>query len=233
MFNVYTGLRGTGKSNDAVIQIRDYLADGRKAWVNFKVDFRKTYPNLPHENCLLFDDLDDLKYMRGVKGKNNLMVMDEAHWRLNSRSWMKLGTEIPQYIAQSRKLHMDLILISQSFARLDSIARDLTETVREHHKFGGKDDTKPYFFWWKEYDPDKVHLVKRKNLRWKIYRFDKKIADSYNTDELFGDLLKTLPPKEFPKSYISNVMPEKIDKAYVKKTNIITNGIKIQLQTNA
>ena len=50
---------------------------------------------------------------------------------------MHLKPQTQEYLAQSGKLHMDIVLISQNFSRLDTIARDLTERVREFHCLGG------------------------------------------------------------------------------------------------
>lgn len=216
MFYVYAGLRRTGKSYSATLLAKQTLEKYQNVWLNYFVDFRKYFPKLPHEKCKRFDDLDDIKYMR-----NGLLILDEAHWKLSSRGWMSLKPQTHEYLAQSGKLHMDIILISQNFDRLDTIARDLTERIREFHCLGGGYNKLPLIGWYKDYRPWEIGKKKRKSLNWfgipKYFRYSKKIAASYDSDELFGSLLKALPPKEFKPSYFSVDTP-------VEK---ISNGIKI------
>jgi len=205
MFVVYSGKRGTGKTYHAICDIKKALEQGKKVYVNFHVDFRKLFPDLPHENCLYFENLDDLAYMRDC-----LMIFDEAHSDLSSWDWQSMPKRQREYLALSRHIHVDIIFISQDIKRLNTVARELTEGVIEHHVFGGryndkkKQYSKTWFFWTSEFMPKEIDNVKRFSLANSFIRFDKNIASCYDTDELFGELLKQLPPKIFAPSYEPN-----------------------------
>jgi hypothetical protein len=103
--------------------------------------------------------------------------------------------------------------------------------VREHHQIGGRFNEKknrykaPWLMWYKQFEPESVDKAKLKNKGFKFYLFKKKVASSYNTDELFGALLKELPPKYFPPSYSADFYPK------VATKKIVSNGINITLKT--
>jgi len=202
MFIVYSGKRGTGKTYHAVLEIKKALEQNRNVFVNFTVDFRKEFPDLPHQNCKYFDTLNDMAYMRDC-----LMVFDEAHSDLSSRNWQTLPKETSQYMSLSRHTHVDVLFISQDISKLDKHARDITEFCVEHHVLGGQYNhkkqkySKTLFFWTSKFLPKEIDKARRISFGNQFFRFDNKIANCYNTDELFGSLLKQLPPKIFLPSY--------------------------------
>jgi len=150
MFRVYAGLRGAGKSYAATVEVERALLAGRNVWSNYRLDFSRNPRHVPVDRCFYAPDIDDLAYMR-----EGLFVFDEAHWKLSSRQWKDLRPETHQYLAQSRKIHMDVILISQSFERLDTIIRELTELVREFHVIGRA-------HWYMDFRPSEAGKVEKK-----------------------------------------------------------------------
>lgn len=191
MLTVYCGLMGSGKSYHAVAKAVEYLKRGKNVYVNFYVDFRKyTKQKLPVEKCFRFDDMSDLAYMR-----NGLCILDEGHWNLFSRDWKDLSKQTVGYITNSRKIEMDIIIITQSFEMLDVIARNLTGVCVLHNSFGGgwtkqHKPKAPLFIFYKEYDPNQLHLTRKKSVYSQFMLFDKKLADCYSTHEIFGVLPK-------------------------------------------
>jgi len=187
MFMCLTGKRGTGKSLTAAKMARERLVAGGKVWANFHLDFSKFPTKIPIENCFFADDINDLAYMR-----SGLFLFDEAHWKLSSREWKNMAPETHQYLALSRHIDMDIVLVSQDFARLDTIVRELTEFVRELHRIGR-------LHWYRDFEPDDVNLKTRKShgLLPKFFWRNNHDSLTYDTKELYGALLKKLPPKKF------------------------------------
>jgi len=186
IFRVFSGLQGSGKSYHAALEAYKWIKKGGRVYSNGVLDFRKYFPNLPHENIRIYDSVEDIIYFR-----NSLIIFDEGHIQLDSRDWKELGKTARILLSQLRKLGNKIILISQDFDRLDTIPRDLTEVVYEHHRF-------KKILWWKQFLPQDIKRVKRKLIGAWFTVFDKRIAESYHCDELFGDIfLKQLPPKVF------------------------------------
>jgi len=190
MFICYTGLRGAGKSYAATALIEKALLDGRPVWANFHLDFSRNRRKVPTDKCWRAEDINDLAYMRGTRGKPGLFVFDEAHWKLSSREWKDMRIDTHQYLAQSRKIHMDIVLVSQNFKRLDTIVRELVERVDEYHRIWR-------IGFYQSFTPDEIDLAKRRRVGFGLFLFRKRIFDSYDTLELFGSLLDRLPARNF------------------------------------
>jgi len=186
MFICYTGKRGAGKSYAATALAEKVLLSGRPVWANYHLAFTKNPRNVPTAKCFLAEDINDLAYMR-----DGLFIFDEAHWKLSSREWKDMRPETHQYLAQSRKLGMDIVLVSQNFKRLDTIVRELVERVDEYHRLGR-------LGFCMSFTPDEVDLAKRKKVGLSMFWLRKRIFDSYDTMELFGALLASLPARTFP-----------------------------------
>lgn len=192
IFRVFSGLQGSGKSYHATLEAYKWVKRGGTVFTNGTLDFRKHFPKLSHENIRIYDSVEDIIYFR-----NSLIIFDEGHIQLDSRDWKELGKKARILLSQLRKLGNKIILISQDFDRLDTIPRDLTEVIYEHHRF-------KKLLWWKQFLPQDIKRVKRKLIGAWFTLFDNRIAESYNCDELFGEMfLKELPLKVFEISKFS------------------------------
>jgi len=190
MFICLAGLRGAGKSYASTLMAEKALVADRPVWANYHLDFSKN-PKVPVDKCWRADDINDLAYMRGTPKKSGLFIFDEAHWKLSSREWKDMRPETHQYLAQSRKIDMDVVLVSQNFKRLDTIVRELVERVDEYHRIGR-------LGFCVSYRADDVDSAKRKKVGASVFWLRKRIFDSYDTRELFGALLASLPARTFP-----------------------------------
>jgi len=205
MLTIYSGLMGSGKSYHAVAKAKEYLLKGKNVYVNFYLDFRDYQPPktwiqkifffikpkpliIPWQNCYRFNDISDLAYMR-----NGICILDEGHWNLFSRDWKDLDKRTVGYITNSRKIEMDIVIITQSFGMLDVIARSLTSSVVVHNAFGGgwtkqHKPKAPWIVFFKEFDPLELAKTRKKSFysQWTV--FDKNLADCYSTHQIFGVL---------------------------------------------
>lgn len=184
-FVCYTGKRGAGKSYAATHLAEKTLLAGLPVWANYHLDFTKNPRKVPTEKCFLAEDINDLAYMR-----DGLFIFDEAHWKLSSREWKDLKSDTHQYLAQSRKIGMDVVLVSQNFKRLDTIVRELVERVDEYHRIGR-------LGFRLSFTPDEIDSAKRTKVGFGLFWLRRRIFDSYDTKELFGALLQGLPPRKF------------------------------------
>lgn len=193
MIYFYVGNMGSGKSYSAVSQAIKYLKKGKKVWVNFFMDIRETYPDLNPDNLMYFMDVDDLAYMR-----DGLMIVDEAHQLLNARKWQEFSSVTQGYITESRKLGVDIIFICQSFKFLESSIRDVSSEIVFHKKFLNM------FFQHScsRSDINAAGQISAKGVSFpSISFFNKKVASSYDSLQLFSKLYANLPDKVFPPSY--------------------------------
>jgi len=190
MFICYTGLRGAGKSYAATALVEKALLADRPVWANYHLDFTKNPRKVPTDKCWRAEDINDLAYMRGTRKKPGLFVFDEAHWKLSSREWKDMKIDTHQYLAQSRKIHMDIVLISQNFKRLDTIVRELVEQVDEFHRIGR-------LGFRLSFKPDEIDSAKRTKIGFGVFWLSGRIFRSYDTLELFGSLLNRLPRRTF------------------------------------
>lgn len=206
IIRIFSGLPGSGKSYHATLEILDWVQKGGQVYTNANIDFRDTFPKLNCFSVKRFDDIKDFKYFR-----NSLIVYDEGHIGLDSRDWKTLEHSERVLLSQLRKIGNKLIVISQDFDRVDTVVRDLTSLCVEHHRAGR-------LFWWSEYLPADIKRKRRKKLSlfptfsW----FDKKVADTYNCDELFGmDYEINLPFKTFPPTFFGRL--SKLERDEVEK----------------
>lgn len=187
--HIYWGKKGSGKSHGAALELYDAVRLGINCWTNIPVN-PAGFPRPRHGKKLgkifVSDGPEDVKWMR-----TGLWVYDEAYMKLNSRKWADLDTAIHEYMAQSRKTQMKIIIIAQSFKRIDLVLREICDQyVRFEKNLFGFGYKKIYG----ELDPVLDQYV---DTRSEQHLYSKKVFKFYDTDALYGSLLKKLEPRVF------------------------------------
>ena len=135
-FEIFEGRLGGGKTYTSVLRIVDRLRQGGVVATNVQINTKAiehlitsrygVVPNLHKQLYILTEEqiCDFYKYIPvgdGI-GINPLIVMDEFHLWFNSRDFgqtHKQHRPTLTFITQARKLHVDLLLISQSALNVD------------------------------------------------------------------------------------------------------------------
>jgi hypothetical protein len=133
MIEVFEGKLGGGKTYSATVRIVHQLRKGgvvatnielnRQALVDYcarkyrvQLDLEKQLYVLTEEQLFNFHSHIP---MGAHADARPLIVIDEAHLWFNSRDWAQASRDVLKFLTQSRKLHVDIILISQSALNLD------------------------------------------------------------------------------------------------------------------
>lgn len=191
---IFYGKKGTGKTTMAVRIIRDFHKRNLPVWLNFDINEGKL---TEESNAPIYreDDPAGVLAMRG-----GLFVLDEAYLKLNAREWAKLSQDVFLAWTMARKLEMTIIVIAQSWMRIDKSIREVSDIAREMRGasfFGHKFDYIDYEINEmgeiikadpKEYEDNR----KGSALVWK------KDFEAFDTHALFG----VVPPKREWKSAI-------------------------------
>jgi len=129
---IFFGKMGSGKSTNAAAEIRRFARAGRPVWVNFPIS--KAPEGGAPAGIWRADHVEDLMFM-----KNGLYVIDEAYMELNSRNWATLKPEVFQAMTHVRKRGMTVIVIAQSWKRIDVSIREIAARARKYEggRFGG------------------------------------------------------------------------------------------------
>jgi len=180
MIYAIVGKPGAGKSYLLTRQCKFFLESGIDVYSNVEIDPSKLdlKPVRAHwystdrvrlGRLYYWQSLEDFRYIT-----NGIVLLDEAGAYFEPREWAKFSIEDRVKFQQHRKQRLDIYLTVQSFGRVDAIIRQLTAVVFEVKKYGS-------LFVVREFSPDDIDLKTRKTLKVKMYLFDKKIADSYDT----------------------------------------------------
>jgi len=131
MIEIFEGRLGGGKTYSAVVRIVDHIRRGGLVCTNVEIvwDKVKAYCADKWEVVIEDDQLIKLtdeqigEFHRhtpsGENGSPVLVVVDEAHLNFNSRDWNQSSRELLAFLTQSRKVHTDVIFISQSQLNMD------------------------------------------------------------------------------------------------------------------
>lgn len=198
--SIFWGKKGAGKSSKAVSEILTWYEAGLDIVTNIHINARLLPKTKTPGRIFHTEDPNDLQYFRGKKNAPILFVFDEAYLKFNSRKWGELSDTTHQLMAQARKIHVEIIIIAQGFKRIDLVLREICDVfVRfKSAAFG---------FGYTEY-AEELSLTQENTLvpygtadetathgRFHFHR--KRNWQAYDTDQLFGSLLKELVPKKF------------------------------------
>jgi hypothetical protein len=213
VIELFTGYPGGGKSFAATAtgtQIADSILGKKTVIANFPIKnkktmfskFRKVKETTPRwvyktneEMTVTF--LINLSIEKGWTKKESqaLIIFDEAGIPFNSRSWNRPDrTEWILFLTQHRKFGYDVIFITQDAKMLDKQIRALCEYEVIHRKMNN-------MIWFKWLSLFKITLfgaisynnaISRSKGQLKLYIYNSKIADRYDSMNLF-DYVKTTP----------------------------------------
>jgi len=187
--HIFFGKMGSGKTSNAVHQMLRWHEAGKTVWCNFPVNETAVSTNAPFYRE---DDPAGILSMR-----DGLYVIDEAYMTLNAREWANLPKHVFTAFTHVRKLHMTVIVIAQSWMRIDKSIREVTSRARRFE--GGSLFGRRYRF--VDFEVDELgEIVKpleereiideRAGSSW----FGKRVYQSYDTDNLFGE---SVPPRKW------------------------------------
>jgi len=136
MIEIFQGRIGGGKTYSAVLRMAAHLSKGGHVFTNIEVNplgfselcrkkfgvvinFDLQFHAIEGEEISRFDKL----ITSGSMDCPVLCVIDEAHLWFNAREWQKSSKELMTFVTQSRKVMVDIILITQSMSTLDKHLR--------------------------------------------------------------------------------------------------------------
>lgn len=137
MIEIFEGRIGGGKSYLAVATILAMLQRGGVVYTNIELHLDNTRAylasrgwELGHDQYRLFDAQDAMSmFAEGAKLIGpKMVVLDEAQLWLSARDWSENKKRHPDLLAlltQSRKLHMDIVFITQHASNIDGVVRRL------------------------------------------------------------------------------------------------------------
>lgn len=129
---VYEGVLGGGKSYHAVLHALEYLAHGGRVYTNItlvqseceswvrsrygvELDWSSQYHFLSGADMPRLHQV----VVGGTSESPTLCILDEIHLYHNARDWASASRGLLQWLTQSRKLHVDIICITQHRNNLD------------------------------------------------------------------------------------------------------------------
>lgn len=184
--HIFNGKMGAGKTTNAAREVLDFHKRGQPVWTNFPV---KQYPDIgkkkKHAPIWLEPDLSGILAMDG-----GLYIIDEAYLTLNSRKWKDLPDKVFTAFRHVRKLHMTVVVLSQSWGDIDVSVKRIASTVRmfEGGRFFG------HWYDFVEYSIDEMgEIIKGEPVEYQSARpgfrlIGKKTYDIFDTDYLFDSL---------------------------------------------
>jgi len=182
MINIYVGKPGRGKTYTLVKLAFDMIKKGRDVYSNFYIDQKGLYSLISDRkmNKIVkkYGRPGKIYYWRDIRQIVNIKIgeilMDEAQIYMNSRDWKALPKEVQYKLQQHRKHGVNIHGAVQNVRRIDTVCRELVNSIFELHRIGT-------FFWRKEYDIEDIDKAKRKAYSTDFYFLDKKLAACYDT----------------------------------------------------
>lgn len=201
MISIYTGTPGSGKSYHATEKIDIALRRGVNVICNYSI---KT--NARHKGIFVYKKNADLtvdylmrfamKFHEPEKESQTVIVIDEAHIKFNSRGYnMKERLEWLEFLAVTRHIGYDVILITQNDRAIDRQVRGLVEYNFKHRKLTSM-GIKGWFLVFichKKFVYVKYWYVLNEKVESYFFNIKKKTAALYDAFALFKDY--SLPDK--------------------------------------
>lgn len=193
---IYYGKMGSGKTTNAMLQVMKFYKRGSPVWINFPlIDLPDRKGEEGKDKMVWYeDDPSGILSMR-----HGLFVIDEAYMTLNSREWQNLPKSVFTAFTHVRKLDMTVIIIAQSWMRIDKSIREVASYAREFK--GSSLFGKMYSY--VDYEIDEMgDIIKKPPMEYEtaIKGFSivkKEVYNSFDTDYMFGS---APPHKEWPQA---------------------------------
>lgn len=181
---IFYGKMGSGKTTNAIRQLFTYHRASKPVWLNFPIlDYPRGKKGEPHAPIFYEADPAGILAMRG-----GLFIIDEAYLTLNSREWANLPKAVFTAFTHVRKLHMTVVVIAQSWMRIDKSIREVASYAREFR--GGSFFGRLYNY--TEYEVDEMgEIVKGEPVEYRsalrgLTIIRKPMYDIFDTDYLFN-----------------------------------------------
>lgn len=177
---IFYGKMGSGKTSNAMKHVLHFHEKNKPVWINFPINYLQGSAPI-----YLEPDPAGIVCMR-----NGLYVIDEAYMTLNSREWQNLPKSVFTAFTHVRKLHMSVIIIAQSWMRIDKSIREVATFAREFRgsSFFGK------LYRYHEYEVNEIgDIIKTPEPEYltasRGFTFlNKKTYDAFDTDYLFSEV---------------------------------------------
>jgi len=182
---IFYGKMGSGKTTNALREVVRFYMEGRPVWVNFPIAKLPTRKKGADVGVWFEDDPEGILSMR-----HGLFVIDEAYMTLNSREWASLSKKVFTAFTHVRKLNMTVIVIAQSWMRIDKSIREVSSVARQFH--GGSFMGKLYNY--TEYAIDEMgEIIKGEEVEYatahKGFSFIRsRVYESFDTNHLFDTM---------------------------------------------
>jgi len=151
IIEIFTGRLGGGKTYSAVQRLIKLFLRGGIVYTNIKLNhdainsyFIKKHGlqlDLNRQAVFLSNDQIGEFYKYVTAGQDDvptMVIIDEAQLFFNSRDWAKTGREVLTFLTQTRKVQVDIILITQHQDNIDKQFRRLVQfywSFRDMQKF--------------------------------------------------------------------------------------------------
>lgn len=195
MINVFVGKPGTGKTYSLVRTALQAIKMGRDVYSNFYINFDTLNltpkKNKPLGRLLFWKDIEEF-----VDIKSGEILMDEAQIYLNSRDWKTLPRSLQYKLQQHRKHGINIWGAVQNVKRIDTVARELVNSVFQVRRMGR-------IFIVNEYDIEEIDKVKRHSYSTHIFFLNMILANCFDTlqEIALSDIKKNVRENQVTKSH--------------------------------
>lgn len=159
-----------GKTYALVRLAYKLINEGRDIYSNFHIDFSSMPLKQGHGSLYYWDDILDI-----VPVKSGEIIIDECQIYMNSRKWKDLPLAVQYKLQQHRKQGLNIHGAVQNVKRIDSVARELVNSIFECKKVLHR------FFIVREYDIEDIDKQSRSSYSTQMYFFNMKLAKCYDT----------------------------------------------------
>ena len=177
MINIIVGKPGEGKTYSLVRQAYKEAKKGRNVYSNFYIKFPQILDpkNEINRRIFFWDKITDF-----VNIKKGVIIIDEVQIYFNSRGWKELPPKVQYKFQQHRKQGLDIWGATQNIKRIDTIIREIVNTVYSVKKL-------PFFFHMKSYDVEDIDKANKNCHSNFMFPLKKTIANSYDTFQEIDD----------------------------------------------
>lgn len=172
MVEGFIGLPGSGKTYLLAKRGLEDIQKGKEVWANFHLEGAKYFSKLPEVISYIRK-----KLLAKEKIKMTILI-DEINLSFPSRMWAKVPGWVLYFWSQTRKFGLDIYYTSQSFKRVDTVIREITNFVWI---------VQPFLFGYRRASmivPEDVEIQKKDIIERNYFRLDKKVFSKYNTYEI-------------------------------------------------
>lgn len=166
------GLPGSGKTYLLAKRGLEDMAKGKEVWANFHLEGAKYFSRLPELISYIKQKLIKKERIQMT------ILIDEINLSFPSRMWAKVPGWVLYFWSQTRKFGLDIYYTSQSFKRVDTIIREITNFLWL---------VRPLPFNFRlasQIIPEEIDIQKKDVIDRKYFRLDKDVFSKYDTFEI-------------------------------------------------